>query len=105
MFDKVCRKCGTTLSSFYDTGMLGCTYCYEEFKNEITQTLQEIQNKTYHVGKTPKFSIEDKNLLFEYRKLFAEREKAVIDVDFTRMKDIAQKIYLMEEELKERGLI
>lgn len=105
MFDKICRKCGTTLSSFYDTGMLGCPYCYEEFKNEITNTLVEIQNKTYHVGKTPKFSIEDKNLLSEYRNLFAEREKLVIDGKFTQMKEVARRIYVVEEELKKRGLI
>ena len=41
----------------------------------------------------------------EYRKLFAEREKSVIAGDFTMVKEIAKSIYVIEEELKKRGLI
>ncbi len=105
MYDKTCRKCGLTLSSFYDTGMLGCPYCYEEFKNEITQTLEEIQSKDYHVGKTPKVSEEDKRLLAEYRRLLAEKERAGIDGKFSKMAQISREIYSLGEELLKRGLI
>lgn len=105
MYDKVCARCKTTLSSFYKTGMLGCEQCYKAFENEIKVTLQKIQGRTFHVGKTPSLSANDRRLVAEYEQLIKEREKATIEGRFKDIRDISKRILELSEELKSRGLI
>ncbi|MBQ9734735.1 MAG: hypothetical protein IJV95_02630 [Clostridia bacterium] len=105
MYDKVCPRCKTTLSSFYNTGMLGCEQCYRAFEKEITIALQKIQGKTFHVGKTPQLTRIDKELLAEYTRLIQEKERATIDGRFKDIRELAEQILSLSEELKARGLI
>ena len=105
MNDKICKNCGTRLSSYYRTGMLGCPRCYDAFTVEIVDTLSNIQSKAYHVGKTPKCSTEDKKLLAEYRRLLAAKETCAIEGRFSDMAEISRDIFALQEELKKRGLI
>ena len=105
MYEKICPHCGAKLSVYLKTGMLGCRYCYETFEDEIFSDLKKIQGKTYHVGKTTKFSTEDKRLLSEYRRLLTEKEKAGIEGRFDDMAGISEDIFVIAEELKKRGLI
>ena len=105
MIEKTCPHCGTRLSSYYKTGMLGCARCYDAFKGEITSSLEKFQMKSFHVGKTPKCSEEDKNLLGEYRRLLAEKERLGIEGKFSEMASVSKEIFAIAEELKKRGLI
>ena len=105
MYDKACKKCNYRLSEFYRTGMLGCPDCYKAFAPEIRAALDNIQGAALHVGKTPRFSDVDKQLLSEYRRLLAEKEKAGLEKRFSDMAEITREISLLTEELKRRGLI
>ncbi len=105
MIDKVCNQCGTSLSQFYATGMLGCPNCYKAFESEITKTLYKIQGKTYHVGKTPNLYSVDKQMLSEYKKLIAEKERATIEGRFSDIRILAEKIVILTKQLKERGIL
>ena len=105
MIDKVCNQCGTSLSSFYATGMLGCPYCYKAFDKEIIKTLHKIQGKAFHVGKEPKQSSVDKQLLDEYKRLIMEKEKATIEGRFSDIRFLADKILQLSNELKDRGIL
>lgn len=44
-----CDVCGATLSS---GSAVGCLECYR-YKNQVDNTLQGLQGKTRHIGKTP----------------------------------------------------
>ena len=105
MNDKICTNCGTRLSTYYKTGMLGCARCYDAITAEIASTLTDIQSKAYHVGKTPKCSTEDKKLLGEYRRLLSAKETCAIEGRFADMAIISRDIFALQEELKKRGLI
>ena len=78
MYDKVCKECGTYLSDFYRTGMLGCPHCYDAFRQEIRSTLTSIQKSVKHEGKLPTLGSVDKELYSEYKRLLAEKETAVM---------------------------
>ena len=105
MYDKYCRNCKTSLSEFYDTGMLGCPECYKAFKTEIELALNKIQGRTFHVGKTPNVTKLDKELLAEYRNLIAEKEQAVLDGRFTDVRNLSESIMSLASELKKRGIL
>ena len=48
-----CPNCGLTYSSFKSSGRLGCSECYEAFRNELVPLLGRLQGSTGHVGKAP----------------------------------------------------
>lgn len=51
---KVCPVCGTAYDDFERTGLLGCTSCYDVFKEELVPSILRIQGKVEHVGKVGK---------------------------------------------------
>ncbi len=105
MYDKVCKNCGTLLSDFYRTGMLGCEHCYQAFYKEVLIALKKIQGRTFHVGKTPKLTAFEKELLSDYNRLIKEKERATLDGRFEDIKALTEDILSLGEELKKRGLL
>ena len=105
MYDKVCRACGARLSEFYNTGMLGCPDCYNAFGVEIETALKKIQGRTFHVGKQPQISVDDKLLLRKYKDLLNKKETAGLEGRFQDMATYGVQIAEIMEELKKRRLI
>ena len=105
MYEKVCRTCGTRLSEFYNTSMLGCADCYQAFGQEINGALKKIQGATFHVGKKPKISSVDRELMREFEVLLKEKEQAGLNQDFSRVAELSEEIYELQAELKRRGLL
>lgn len=104
MFDKTCPYCGAKLSVYYNTGMLGCPECYNVFETEIDASLPEIQGGVRHVGKKPRYSLEDKELLNDYKKYLKEKEAALISGRFEDVKKISVFLSDIGDELKRRGI-
>ena len=105
MYDKICPTCGTKLSQFYRSYMLGCPDCYANFEREITMALKKIQGATVHAGKTPKVVGIERDLLTEYQRLIKEKEDATLDGRFSRIKELSAELVELAEELKRRGLL
>ncbi len=105
MQEKYCGTCKTGLSYFLKTGYLGCPDCYKNFEREIESGILKIQGSTFHVGKKPKISAQDKKLLSDYKKLLSEKEMAGIEGRFNDMAEITEELDCLLSELKERGLI
>lgn len=105
IYEKYCKTCHTSLSEFYNTGMLGCPDCYYAFGAEVFNAIGNVQAKTSHVGKKPNCTGVDRELLAEYKRLLALKEKAGIDGDFAKMNEISKDLFELSEELKRRGLI
>lgn len=102
--EKVCKVCGTKLSEFYKTSMLGCENCYRTFSVELNPVLKKLHGKTTHVGKTPKISAIEKEMLFEYKRLLKSKETALIEGRFQDASDLDEDISLLYRELSKRGL-
>lgn len=49
-----CPNCGISFAEFQQTGLLGCSYCYEHFHKSLTPTIKRVQGGLIHVGKVPK---------------------------------------------------
>ena len=85
--------------------MLGCENCYAEFQDEIEVALKKIQGRTFHVGKKPSVSEYEKELINEYNNLIKQKEQATINGKFSYVRELNQKIMLISEELKQRGVL
>lgn len=49
--NKICPVCFSSLASIKKTGLIGCSKCYEIFKEDILKNIKNIQNSTIHIGK------------------------------------------------------
>lgn len=105
MYEKICPVCGTKLSQFYRTYMLGCPNCYKAFGGEIIPVLKELHGASFHAGKVPKVVGVDKELLVEYDRLLKLREQVILDGDFSNINEITAEIVSLAEALKKRGLM
>ncbi len=105
MYDKICKNCGTKLSEFYRTYMLGCPECYDAFEQEIASILKKVHGARVHTGKMPKIANIDRELLKDYERLIKEKEDATLDGRFSRIKSLSEELIALTEELKRRGLL
>jgi len=44
-----CNKCGYTFSDYANTGLLGCSECYNTFKEKLEPVLKKLHGKSYHI--------------------------------------------------------
>ena len=59
-----CKTCGMTYNDFINTGVFGCSDCYETFSHPIDSLLKNLHGTAKHVGRVPngkaeKIKIED----------------------------------------------
>lgn len=102
--EKVCPVCGTKLSAFLETSMLGCPKCYVAFEGELKQILREMQGKTVHIGKNPGISSVDYELIYAYDAFLREKEKAILDGNTRKAAEISEELKELSRELEIRGL-
>lgn len=91
--EKICIKCGTKFEEFKSSGFLGCSKCYENFKEELRPIILNLQGSMKHVGKrkgekfTPKTTIDEK-----IKKLKRELEYAIEEERYEDAAKIRDKI-------------
>lgn len=95
----VCSKCGHSVQEYYDTGLLGCPNCYEEFASYVLPALRQGQNKIGHTGKKPGMKIYAKKNP-EYDKLKALLAKYVEEEEYEKAAEVQEKIRAIEKEGK-----
>jgi len=49
----VCSSCGLNYEDFRKFGRLGCSQCYESFKEHLSGLLKKIHGSSRHLGKLP----------------------------------------------------
>lgn len=50
---KTCKVCGSTFADIAHSGKMGCSECYNTFKDEILPYLKRVHGATQHTGKIP----------------------------------------------------
>lgn len=87
-----CKNCGTTLSDFKETGILGCSECYKNFSSTVNPVITRVQGNIEHAGKIPKKSgkgISEKKTLI---KLKQELQKAIALEEYEKAAGLRDKI-------------
>lgn len=53
-----CKNCGMTYSDFINTGMFGCSNCYDVFSSPIDSLLKNLHGTAKHIGRGPEGKAE-----------------------------------------------
>ena len=75
-----CPQCGSTIKDLKDTGKVGCTKCYETFRDYLEPYIKGIHTKTVHTGKIaklPESASEETNPVREISIIRRKLEEAV----------------------------
>lgn len=94
--EKVCNNCGTKFEEFKKSGFLGCSSCYNTFKDDLRPIILNLHGSMKHTGKrkgekfTPKTTIDEK-----IKKLKKELEYAIEEEryeDAAKIRDIIKEL-------------
>jgi len=107
--NKVCPNCGISLKEISKEGRLGCSMCYDWFKDELTAAIHHAQGgASHHVGKVPvkrKKELSDKQkeneLQLEILGLEIEMDTAVLKEDYESAASFRDKIKELRSILNE----
>jgi protein arginine kinase activator len=93
-----CDQCGLTYREFKDSGRLGCSGCYNAFKEQVKPLLRRIHGSNVHIGKSPRMT----QAVFEKRRqvesLKADLGRAIDCEDFEKAATIRDQIRELESE-------
>lgn len=67
--DRFCGVCGTTLTDFRESGMVGCPDCYRVFADDLQTALEGDTLPVEHLGKMPRRGPENDSLRHEIMRL------------------------------------
>ena len=94
--EKVCPRCGLRFSQFKNTGMLGCSSCYDVFRDELTPMLKSIHGSVQHNGRT--IDIEQNQQKSKLEQLKSKLNEAVSNENYEQAAEIRDEIKKMEAE-------
>jgi protein arginine kinase activator len=95
-----CKNCGLTYGDFKERGKLGCSQCYETFKENLLPLLRRIHGSTQHTGKSPLEVGGKLKYLNQIKELRRELNKAVLREEFERAAEMRDKIKELEKKRK-----
>ena len=99
---KVCPVCRTTFADFERTGLLGCTSCYDIFKDELIPSILRIHGKVEHIGKVGK-NMDELGLHRRLKTLQEQLENALRQKDFKEADRLNRQINAIKKTLHGGG--
>ncbi|HHV93948.1 MAG TPA: hypothetical protein GXX47_05350 [Firmicutes bacterium] len=96
-----CPNCGLAYTEFKETGRLGCSECYDQFRGELLPLLRRIQGSTNHTGKTPGVSSVAASYRQQIEELREQQRKAILEEKYEEAAKLRDKIRALEKNLRE----
>ncbi len=94
--DFVCQVCRLGYSDFKKTGKVGCSNCYEAFKEKLGPVLKRIHGSDTHTGKIPAKLSSGIKLSREIKELKNDLNKAVRDEEYEKAAEIRDRIKILQ---------
>lgn len=102
--DKLCPNCHWSLTKFKNSGLLGCSQCYDAFEDEIADIVKRIQPYNENKLDDIEFKVEDaKKDLSKEQKLIAlkqDLQKAIKEERYEDAGVINKEIKKLTKELE-----
>jgi protein arginine kinase activator len=96
----VCGACGMGLGEFRRVGRLGCSACYEAFREELAPLLRRIHGSVEHAGRVPASLEPIEGPRREIARMRVELERAVRCEEYERAASLRDAIREREEVLR-----
>lgn len=94
-----CKNCGSTYREFSKCGKLGCSQCYEEFKDYLAPIIRKLHGNSYHTGKIPLRTGGVIHLKRELESLRNELQAAIQVEEYERAAELRDKIRELEKKI------
>jgi len=95
---KQCPVCGFTYADFKKTERLGCSACYDTFREDVLPLLKNMHKGTRHIGKAPKRLEALRRRQEELQNLREGLECAVAHEQYEKAAYVRDQIKKLEEE-------
>jgi protein arginine kinase activator len=96
-----CPNCGLTYQDFRRIGRLGCSECYQEFRDSLRVLLKRIHGSTQHLGRMPVKKPLAQAKKSELEKLRTQLQKAIQMEEFEDAAQLRDKIRSIEAKKKQ----
>ncbi|MBN2899725.1 MAG: UvrB/UvrC motif-containing protein [Clostridia bacterium] len=95
-----CSSCGMTYGSYRKTGRVGCSKCYESFKEKLIPLIQELHGAAVHVGKAPRNYSDYQEIKRKILALKSELKVAISKEDFEKAAAIRDDVEALEAQMR-----
>lgn len=93
-----CECCGASFSDIAQSGKVGCSECYEVFKEQLLPSLGRLHGKTVHVGKVPNEQEVTENVSDKIEILRKSLNEAIKNEEFEKAAELRDEIKALEGE-------
>ena len=97
-----CRNCHLTYEEFTQSGKLGCSVCYFDFRKQLIPLLRRLHGNSEHVGKVPHKAMDRINNVKRIKQLRKELQDVVIKEEYEKAAKIRDKILKLEGVSKKK---
>ncbi len=99
-----CNHCGASFHDIVSWGMVGCGDCYDQFRDRLMPSIENLHGHAVHNGKVAKkATIEVKEELTEKERLEKAMQSAVERQDFELAAELRDKIRALENSNQQSG--
>jgi protein arginine kinase activator len=92
-----CPSCGFSQADFKKSGRLGCTECYQTFREGLEGLLKTMHKGTHHVGKVPRGQPPEKDAEERLRLLQKRLEQAIAGERYEEAAKLRDEIKMLKE--------
>ncbi len=97
-----CPNCGLTYQDFRRIGRLGCSECYQAFKDSLGILLKRIHGSTQHLGRTPAKAAVAVQKRPEIDMLRTKLQRAIEMEEFEEAARLRDKIRALEAKKRKK---
>jgi protein arginine kinase activator len=98
-----CGNCHLTYDEFRQSGKLGCSVCYHDFREQLIPLLRRLHGNSEHVGKIPQRAKGKLNKIRKIKQLRKELQEVVLKEEYEKAAKIRDEILKLEGALKKRN--
>ena len=98
-----CSNCNLTYDNFKQSGKLGCSVCYHDFREQLTPLLRRLHGNSDHVGKIPRQSKGKLNKIRKIKHLRKELQELVLKEEYEKAARTRDEILKLEGALKKKN--
>ncbi|MBP8718246.1 MAG: UvrB/UvrC motif-containing protein [Candidatus Atribacteria bacterium] len=95
-----CSNCGMSYNEFIQTGKVGCSQCYEYFRNNLKPLLGKLHGYSQHTGKFPLSVKERFTRLKKIKEIKNELQQAVLKEEYEKAATLRDMIIEEEKRLE-----
>ena len=95
---KRCECCGASFSDIAQGGRVGCSECYNTFRQELMPSLNRLHGKAVHIGNAPYEQKPEETVQDKIKKLKAQLSDAIKAEEFENAAKLRDEIRALEGE-------